>query len=65
MYPAGKQVKNYCPPRPATYINKKNGGTTSIILETTIFHVCVQIKNVKEKKNTQYRQQDMLLKPFE
>jgi hypothetical protein len=23
-------------------------------LETTIFHVCVQINNVKEKKNTQH-----------
>jgi hypothetical protein len=25
---AGQQVKNCCPPRPATYINKQNGGTT-------------------------------------
>jgi hypothetical protein len=31
MYPAGQQVKNCCPPRPATYINKQNGRTTSII----------------------------------
>ena len=46
-------MKNYCPPRPATYINKQNGGTTGIMFETTIFQVCVEIKNVKEKKNTQ------------
>jgi hypothetical protein len=50
--PAGQQVKNCCPPRPATYINKQNGSTTSIIRNYD-FQVCVQIKNVKEKKNTQ------------
>jgi hypothetical protein len=41
-------------PAPTGYvhINKQNGGTTSTS-RTTIFQVCVQIKNVKEKKNTQ------------
>jgi hypothetical protein len=34
MYPAGQQVKNCCPPRPATYINKQNGGTTTILDKT-------------------------------
>ena len=34
MYPAGQQLKNCCPPRPATYINKQNSGTTSITIET-------------------------------
>jgi hypothetical protein len=52
MYPAGQQVKNCCPPRPAAYINKQNGGTTHKFINYTIFQVCVQIKNVKEKKNT-------------
>jgi hypothetical protein len=33
-------------------------------VETTIFQVCVQIKNVKRRK-IHNRQQDMLLKPEE
>ena len=52
----GKQVKNCFPPRwTATYINKQNGGTISKIKNYTIFQVCVQIKNVKEKKNIQQK----------
>jgi hypothetical protein len=51
MCPAGKQVKIFSrPDGPATYINKQNGGTISKIKNYTIFQVCVQIKNVKEKK---------------
>jgi hypothetical protein len=52
MYSAGQQVKNCCPPRPARYINKLNGGTISIIRNCDFPSVCSN-KNVKEKKNTQ------------
>jgi hypothetical protein len=40
------------PALPATHINKQNGGTNRIIRNYD-FPICVQIKNVKEKKNTQ------------
>jgi hypothetical protein len=51
---AGKQVKHCCLLRPATYINKQNGGNNWQVYNIdSIFQVCVKIKNVKEKKNTQ------------
>ena len=40
MFPAGQQVKNCCPPRPATYINKQNGGTTRIIRKYVFPSLC-------------------------
>jgi hypothetical protein len=52
MYNAGQQVKIVARPnRLRAQINKMAAQLE--LLETTIFQVCVQIKNVKEKKNTQ------------
>jgi hypothetical protein len=58
-------VKNCCLPRQATYINKQNGVTTrKFINKTTICQICIKVKNVKEKKNTQQATGYMLLKLF-
>jgi hypothetical protein len=48
-FPPGNKSKIV---RPATYINKQNGGTTGIIRNYD-FPSLLQIKNVKEKKRTQ------------
>ena len=64
MFAAGQQMKMCCPYRPATHVNKQNCGTIWIIRNYDFPRVCVQIKNVKEKKNTQQETGYMLPKPF-
>jgi hypothetical protein len=48
--PATKQEKNCCPPRPASYKNKQNGGTTNIIRN---YDFPSSNKKCKREENTQ------------
>jgi hypothetical protein len=52
VYPAGQQLKNCCPTRPATYINKQNGGTTSIIKNYDFPSLCYNKECKREEKYT-------------
>jgi hypothetical protein len=52
MFPAGQQVKNCCPPRPATCINKQNGGPTSIIRNHDFPSLCSNKECKREEKYT-------------
>jgi hypothetical protein len=47
-----QQVKNCCPPRPATYINKQNGGTTRIIRNYDFPSLCSNKECKREEKYT-------------
>jgi hypothetical protein len=64
MYPARATSEKLLPaPPPATYINKQNGGTTSLIGNYDFPCLCSN-KECKRETKIHDRQQDMLLKPF-